>query len=118
MKRLIVASLSILALSLVTATAVTAEPKVGCPMMKVATNSINAGTAITPFNLVSRAYQGEYRLQGISSFGSFRADARSGKVTAKTLVQAAIDAKELAPELINDPAYLSAVGSQLLIGRQ
>ena len=117
MKRLIVASLSILALSLVTATAVKAEPKVGCPM-RVATNSINAGTVITPFELVSRAYQGAYNLQGISGFGSFRADAHSGKVTAKTLVQAAIDANQLSPEIKNDSAYLDAVTGQLFSGRR
>jgi len=114
MKRLIVASLSILTLSLATTTAVKAAPQVGYPAkVAVATNSKVAQTVITPFELVSRAYQGDYRLQGIPGFGSFISDSNSGRITAKTLVQAAIDAKELSPEMTTDSSYLSDIEQHL-----
>ncbi len=114
MKRLIVASLSIIVLSLATANAVKAAPQVVCPAkVAIATNSKVAQTVITPFNLVSRAYQGDYRLQGIPGFGSFLSESKYGRITAKVLVQAAIDAKELSPEMITDRSYLSGVEQHL-----
>ena len=114
MKSIIVASLSILALSLATATTVKAAPLKECSM-KVVTNSLTTGTVITPFELVSRGYKGAYKAQGIPSFSLFISDTRRGTITAKNLVQAAIDAKELAPELINDRNYLNDVTIKLFI---
>ncbi len=114
MNRLIVASLSILTLSLTTVTAVKAAPQVGCPAkVAIATNSKIAQTVITPFELVSRAYQGDYRLEGIPGFGSFISESHNGRITAKVLVQAAIDAKELSPDLITDRSYLSGIEQHL-----
>ena len=114
MKRLIVASLSIIVLSLATNIAVKAAPQVGCPAkVAIATNSKVARTVITPFELVSRAYQGDYHLQGIPGFGSFISESHTGRVTAKVLVQAAIDAKELSSEMITDRSYLSGVEQHL-----
>jgi hypothetical protein len=107
MKRFIIASLLIIALSLATTTIVNAAPQGRCPM-KVAINS-----QITPFELVSRAYQGAYRLQGIPGFGSFISESNYGQITAKTLVQAAIDANQLSPNLKTDGNYLNLVTTKL-----
>ena len=68
---------------------------------------------ITPFELASRAYQGAYKAQGISSFGSLYTDFSSGRIAAKDLVRAAIEAKDLSPETQTDRAYLNAIEFQL-----
>jgi hypothetical protein len=69
-------------------------------------------TKLTPFGLVSLAYQGEYRMQGIPGFGSFKTG-----ISAKDLVKAAIDAKQLTPDTQTDRGYLNAVEQQLSITR-
>jgi hypothetical protein len=75
----------------------------------------NAATnpKLTPFNLVSLAYQGEYRMQGIPGFGSFKSGISSEIITAKDLVKAAIDANQLTPDAQTDRGYLNAVEQQL-----
>ena len=45
--------------------------------------------AITPFNLVTGAYQGRFVDQGISSFGVFDQQVATGEITGKDLVRAA-----------------------------
>jgi hypothetical protein len=82
--------------------------------MTTATIGNNAAhTKLTPFGLVSLAYQGEYRTQGISGFGSFRSATSSKTITAKDLVKAAIDANQLSPDTQTDRGYLNAVEQQL-----
>ncbi|WP_373539758.1 hypothetical protein [Chamaesiphon sp.] len=68
---------------------------------------------LTPFSLVSLAYQGEYRNQGISGFGSFRSAVTGTTITAKDLVKAAIAANQLTPDTQTDRGYLNAVEQQL-----
>jgi hypothetical protein len=82
--------------------------------MKLET-SINSmmSKAITPFELVSRAYQ----MQGIPGFSSLLTDYSGKKIAAKDLVKAAIEANQLAPETQDNPDYLRAVDIQLS-GRQ
>ena len=144
MKRLILLSLSVLTLSLSAATSAKAVGRGDRPF-SMAMNSnapdtairpvdntpkavgrggrtfatvMNANAAgITPFELASRAYQGAYKAQGISSFGSLRTDFSSGRITAKDLVRAAVEAKDLSPETQTDRAYLNAVELQLFGGR-
>ncbi len=144
MKRFILLSLSVLTLSLSAATSAKAVGQGDHPFI-MAMNSnatdtaisssdptskavgrggrtfatvMNANAAeITPFELASRAYQGAYKAQGISSFGSLRTDFSSGRIAAKDLVQAAIEAKDLSPETQIDRAYLNAVELQLFGGR-
>jgi hypothetical protein len=72
---------------------------------------------LTPFNLVSLAYQGEYRTQGIPGFGSFKNGISSETITAKDLVKAAIDTKQLSPDAQTDRGYLNAVKQQLSVTR-
>lgn len=72
-----------------------------------------ANPKLTPFGLVSLAYQGEYQTQGISGFGSFRSATSSKTITAKDLVKAAIDANQLSPDTQSDLVSLNAVEQQL-----
>jgi hypothetical protein len=84
--------------------------------MTTATIDNNAANPkLTPFSLVSFAYQGEYRTQGIPGFGSFKAGISSETITAKDLVKAAIDANQLSPETQTDRGYLNAVEQQLSV---
>jgi hypothetical protein len=80
-------------------------------------NNAPTNTKLTPFGLVSLAYQGEYRMQGIPGFGSFKTGIYSETITAKNLVKAAIDAKQLTPDTQTDRGYLNAVEQQLSITR-
>jgi hypothetical protein len=70
---------------------------------------------ITPFSLVSLAYQGEYRMQGIPGFGSFQSATSRKTITAKDLVKAAIEANQLTPDAQTDRGYLNAVEQQLSV---
>jgi 2-methylcitrate dehydratase PrpD len=70
-------------------------------------------TGITPFELVSRAYQGAYKMQGVPGFGSFLTESSSHTITAKDIIKAAIELKQLAPETQADANYISAVDVQL-----
>ncbi|PSB52166.1 hypothetical protein [Chamaesiphon polymorphus] len=73
-----------------------------------------ASPKLTPFELVSRAYQGAYRMQGIAGFGSFVTSSADNTIEAKDIIKAAIVAKQLAPEAQIDRHYISAVKLQLL----
>jgi hypothetical protein len=114
MKRFAIASLSILCLSLVATTSVKAETRTGLISMTATTTSINMESPkITPFELVSHAYQGDYKMQGIGGFGSF--SSFSGRViTAQELVSAAIESHQLSAATQTDRDYLNAVDLQLL----
>jgi hypothetical protein len=76
-----------------------------------------ANPKLTPFNLVSLAYQGEYRTQEIPGFGSFQTGISSETITAKDLVKAAIAANQLTPDTQTDRDYLNAVEQQLSVIR-
>jgi hypothetical protein len=116
MKRLILLTLSVLTLSLAATPHAQAENRL--EHLERATMSSNiANKEISPFELVSRAYQGEYTNQGIPGFGSFSSAAASGRIKAQDLIRAAIDAKQLSIEVANDLSYQNAVAS-LLLGRQ
>jgi hypothetical protein len=91
-----------------------AATRTGHLSMVATTTSINTDSPkITPFELVSRAYQGSYKMQGIGGFGSFSSS--SGKlITAQELVSAAIEARQLPALTQTDRDYLNAVDIQLL----
>ncbi|MEW6494656.1 MAG: hypothetical protein AB1589_19370 [Cyanobacteriota bacterium] len=107
MKRLIMGVLSVLLLSTVTAPAaiaqVTTENDGGI------TNTEYDVGLTDPFTLVTSAYRGEFKEQGIPSYGHFLGDYQSGELDAEDLVQAAVDAGELPPQALNDEGYISAV---------
>ena len=107
MKRSLIVSLSTLVLSLVAAPAFANE------VSAVNQNPTRSVVEITPFNLVTRSYQGYFADRGIPSNAAFLTAVRRGKVTAKDLVEKAIAEGRLAPETINDRAYLNSVDSHL-----
>ena len=115
MKRLFLTSLSIAAISLAISTSAQARGRteiIATPITQLSSN-IPTPKYITPFDLVGGAYQGQYRDHSIPGFASFTYGARTGKITAKDLVKAAIDSGILRPEMINDRNYLSNVEFQL-----
>lgn len=65
------------------------------------------------FNLVSSAYRGDFEDQGIESYAVLISNYQAGELTAKDLIQAAIDAGELSPSAMEDAAYVEAVDTQL-----
>ena len=68
---------------------------------------------ITPFNLVSFAYRGGFKPQGVSGYHSLLTAIRFGEVSGKELVKHGIDTGRLSAQTINDTSYVSAVDSQL-----
>jgi hypothetical protein len=81
-----------------------------------ANNLPNHSTNISylqPFDAAFLAYQGELKQQGIPSGATLISEYQIGKVTAVDVVKAAISAKKLPSQVLNEPDYLSAVNSQL-----
>ncbi|GEM_PF-764933 len=68
---------------------------------------------ITPFNLVSLAYQGKFKNQGVGGYHSLLSAVRFGEISGKDLVQHGIDSGRLSPETINNSGYIQAVEFQL-----
>ncbi|WP_414517829.1 hypothetical protein [Nostoc sp. PCC 9305] len=75
-------------------------------------NSTNV-SYIQPFNLVNLAYQGGLKQQGIPSGGALISEGQRGNITPKDLVKAAINAKKLPAQVLNNQDYISAVNLQL-----
>ena len=115
MKRLFLASLSIVAISLSISTSAQArshKEAIVLPMIKIS-NNLPTKKYLTPFNLVENAYQGAYRDHAIPGYASLIDGARTGRIAAKDLVKAAIDSENLLPEMIDDLLYLRSVEVQL-----
>ena len=68
---------------------------------------------ITPFNLVSLAYRGQFKNQGVGGYHSLLTAVRFGEVSGKDLVKHGIDSGRLSPETINNSGYIQAVEYQL-----
>jgi hypothetical protein len=117
MKRIALVGLSILALSLAATTSVKADTRTERIAMSAETAAVTkiGNTQLTPFNLVSLAYQGEFRTQGIPGFSSFQSATSNKTITAKDLVKAAIDTNQLSPDTQINRGYLNAVEQQLSI---
>lgn len=103
MKKLLLVSLTALTFSLMAAPASAKEILVTDRVL--ARNIIE----ITPFNLVTNAYQGSYTEQGIPSYGALITALDQGKVSAEDLVRKAISKGRLAPETIENRGYLNSV---------
>ncbi len=101
MKRTLLVTLSALTLALTATPALAEKP------------TIAKSNQISPFNLVTRSYQGSFANQGIPSNGTFIRAAHLGKVSAEDLVQAAIAQGRLNPETLNDAEYIYNVQSYL-----
>lgn len=70
-------------------------------------------TRITPFTLVSLAYQGHYRSLGIPGYSGMFADSSDGRVNAKKLVQVAVAVGDLPATTLNDRGFINAVEANL-----
>lgn len=103
MKTTLLMSLSALTLSLM------ATPTLAKEIAQ--NNQVSTGSIveITPFDLVYGAYQGDFTNSGIPGYANFITAVNSGKVKAENLVNEAIAKRRLAPETIDDRAYLSSV---------
>ena len=119
MKRLFLTSLSIVTISLAVSTSAQARGRTETIVKPTTQLSYNVPVPkyVTPFELVGSAYQGQYRAHSIPGFASLIDGARTGKITAKDLVKAAIESESLLPEMINDRDYLRSVSSQLTFRR-
>ena len=107
MKRLVISTLSALALSSLVAPAFASEIAVA---NHKTTHNLKE---ITPFNLVSGSYQGRFTNQGIPSFNAFLQAIRTDRIEAEDLVQSAISVGRLSEETLNDSSYLNSVDALL-----
>lgn len=76
------------------------------------THSTNV-SYLKPFNAAFVAYQGNLKAQGIPSGSALVSQYQTGSLTALDVVKAAVNAKMLPAEALNDIGYLNAVESQL-----
>ena len=111
MKRLIIGSLSLVFLSSLAVTVAQAQPQ--AINSETFRSSVNPVVQLTPFELVSMANQGYFQEQGIPGYLNLVSAHRMGKLRAEQLVEAAIRAKKLSPEILSDRGYLSAVEPHL-----
>lgn len=111
MKRLIIGGLSILLFSVATTPAVKAEPTaINLPMQQSTSKST---FGLTPFQLVSLAYSGYFRSQGIPGYSALISAYREGEINAKDLVQSAVKTNRLSAQVLTDQEYRWAVQNQL-----
>lgn len=103
MKNYLILALSTLTLSVI------ASPTLARDVTGFNYNYHSKTMEITPFNLVSRGYQGYFANHGVEGNAGFTRAIRTGKVTAKDLVKLGINQGRLAPSTINDQAYLNDV---------
>lgn len=113
MKRLILGSLSVL--PIVGATAPAVRSQAFAENLTIASDVVNSSSQLTPFLLVDKAYRGDFKSQGIPSYGALIFAYQFGSVTAKDLVQAAIRANRLSSETLADTGYINAVNSRLAL---
>jgi hypothetical protein len=108
MRHLIFGSLSLLLMSAATAPAIKAQSPlaVGAAEAGVVPSYVQQ---TTPVNLVSLAYRGYFKNQGIPSYGVFIAAYQSGKISAQELVQVAVEANRVSAEVLSDSRYINAV---------
>ncbi|MCC5601974.1 hypothetical protein [Nostoc favosum] len=85
----------------------------------IAINSNNLFTHSTnvsylkPFDAAFLAYQGNLKAQGIPSGSALVSQYQTGSLTALDVVKAAVNAKKLPAQALNDTGYLNAVEWQL-----
>ena len=107
MKRLILATLSTLAISGMV------NPVSAEQIAATSTTSIRGNVELTPFSLVTNGYQGYFVNQGIPGNARYLSAIKTGKVDAESLVKAAIALERLPSDKINDSSYLNHVQSHL-----
>jgi hypothetical protein len=115
MKRIILASLSVLSLSSLLSTAAIATEQPQSQKTAIVMSSKRpAQLQIAPNTLVSLAYQGYFREQGIPGYGGLSNAYTAGRVDAKGLIQSAIEIGKASPEVLMDSGYINIVESGLM----
>lgn len=76
-------------------------------------NTSTSTNYLQPFNTAFLAYQGNFKTEGIPSSSALIVQYQTGNLTARDVVQAAINAKKLPVEALNNTSYINAVDSQL-----
>ena len=113
MKGLIFGSLSLMLLASMSTPAVRAETPRENASNSPALDTPFFNNQVTPFNLVGLAYQGFLKDQGIPSGGILLSLYQNGEINAKDLVEGAVNANRLSPEVLNDSGYIADVDNQL-----
>jgi hypothetical protein len=113
MKGLIFGSLSVMLLASMSTPAVRAEIPRENAYNYPAQDTPSFNSQITPFNLVGLAYQGFLKNQGIPSGGILINLYQNREITGKDLVESAVKANRLSPEVLNDSGYIADVDNQL-----
>lgn len=109
MKNLIFGGLSVLLLSTVASPAVLAQTNIRYPVV----NNQDSRYLISPFDIVSMAYQGFFERQGVPSATGLINAYTSGDVEAKDVVYSAVQTNRLPARVLNNEDYINAVDSQL-----
>ncbi|MBE9225204.1 hypothetical protein IQ264_07135 [Phormidium sp. LEGE 05292] len=111
MKRLLLGSLSFLFLS--QGITSVAQAQIQATRSTIPNYTSNLLQELTPFELVTMAYQGYFQEQGIPSYALLVSAHQVGRLRAETLVEAAIRTQKLSPQVLKDQGYLNAVEVQL-----
>jgi len=101
----------VLSPSSATAPAVKAEPIAENPSKVLCTST--STVRLTPDQLVSLAYSGHFQKQGISSYGALISAIDGREITAKDLVESAVKANQLSPQILTNQGYLEAVKNEM-----
>lgn len=99
MKRLIISGLSIFMMVGATTPAIRAQE----------TTNNRTVSQLTPFSLVTQAYRGYFKNQGIPGYQRFIAAYQNGQIDARDLVKSAIATNQLSEEALTDQGYINAV---------
>lgn len=99
-------------MSAIVFTSVIGQSLVSLPALAQAAPSNSS--RLSPYDVIFLAYQGYFREQGIRGYGAFVEECYQGQLSAKRIVEAAIQAKRLPAETINDLAYIQSINSNLL----
>ena len=107
MKRLLIATLSLLAIATVGLRPAQAD-------LVPASIVDSEGTAgFNPFEVAFLAYRGDLSDQGIPGYNTLRMRYRLGRITAEDVVAAAIEAGYVTTAALDDDGYVKAVGNQI-----
>jgi hypothetical protein len=111
MQRLIISGLSLLLMSATATSVVRSQGAAFNPAIgRQAPSYLNQ---LTPVNLVTQAYRGEFKDQGIPGYMGFVGAYKNGQIRAVDLVKLAIAENRLPQETLTDQGYLNAVEAQL-----
>ena len=111
MERLLLAAVGTILIATTATPPVLANKTTANSNLNITQNQVQKN--ITPFNLVSLAYQGKFKTQGVGGYNSLITAILFDEISGKDLVQIGIDTGRLSAETINDSSYIGSVDSQL-----